>query len=132
MIENPTTITAQPGSPFIEVVREFDAPPARLFRAYTDPELVTRWLGPRDIEMRLIEYDARPGGAYRYVHRDVEGNEHVFRGVFHTVTPGERIVQILRARGHARCRQPRLGDVRGPRGTHPAVDPVRVPDRRGP
>ncbi|MBO4269357.1 SRPBCC domain-containing protein [Microbispora triticiradicis] len=99
MIENPTTITAQPGSPFIEVVREFDAPPARLFRAYTDPELVTRWLGPRDIEMRLIEYDARPGGAYRYVHRDVEGNEHAFRGVFHTVTPGERIVQTFEHEG---------------------------------
>ncbi|MEU8195353.1 SRPBCC domain-containing protein [Microbispora amethystogenes] len=99
MIENPTTITAQPGSPFIEVVRDFDAPPARLFRAYTDPELVTRWLGPRDVEMRLVEYDARPGGRYRYVHRDTEGSEHVFHGVFHTVTPGERIIQTFEYEG---------------------------------
>nr|WP_082534690.1 SRPBCC domain-containing protein [Nonomuraea pusilla] len=95
MSENPTTITAQPGSPFIEVVRDFDATPAQLFRAYTDPELVTRWLGPRGIEMRLIEHDARPGGTYRYAHRDREGDEHVFHGVFHTVTPGERIVQTF-------------------------------------
>lgn len=99
MIENPTTITAQPGSPFIEVVRDFDAPPARLFRAYTDPELVTRWLGPRDVEMRLVEYDARPGGTYRYVHRDTEGDEHVFHGVFHTVSPGERIIQTFEYEG---------------------------------
>ncbi|SEK70354.1 SRPBCC domain-containing protein [Nonomuraea pusilla] len=93
MSENPTTITAQPGSPFIEVVRDFDATPAQLFRAYTDPELVTRWLGPRGIEMRLIEHDARPGGTYRYAHRDREGDEHVFHGVFHTVTPDERITR---------------------------------------
>ncbi|HZE33855.1 MAG TPA: SRPBCC domain-containing protein [Actinoallomurus sp.] len=99
MIENPTSITAQPGSPFIEVIRELDAKPAQVFRAYTDPELVTRWLGPREIEMRLIEYDARPGGAYRYVHRDTEGNEHVFHGVFHTVTPGKRIIQTFEYEG---------------------------------
>ena len=37
---NPTTITAQPGTPYIDVVREFDAPPELVFRAHTDPELV--------------------------------------------------------------------------------------------
>src|SRR4051812_27614295 len=99
MIENPTTITAQPGSPFIEVIREFEAKPAQVFRAYTDPGLVTRWLGPREIEMRLIEYDARSGGAYRYVHRDAEDNEHLFHGVFHTVTPDERIIQTFEYEG---------------------------------
>ncbi|WP_433226765.1 SRPBCC domain-containing protein [Microtetraspora malaysiensis] len=99
MIENPTTITAQPGSPFIEVIRDFDATPAQLFRVYSDPELVTRWLGPREIEMRLIEYNVRSGGAYRYVHRTTEGNEHVFHGVFHTVTPDERIIQTFEYEG---------------------------------
>jgi len=99
MTENPTTITAQPGDPFIEVIRDFDATPARLFRAHTDPDLVTRWLGPREVEMRLIAYDARPGGAYRYVHRDAEGDEHGFHGVFHTVTPDERIIQTFEYEG---------------------------------
>ncbi|WP_370937057.1 SRPBCC domain-containing protein [Amycolatopsis sp. cg13] len=94
-----TTITAQPGSPFIEVVREFDATPAQLFRAYTDPDLITRWLGPRDIEMRILEFDAHSGGAYRYVHRDTDGSEHVFRGVFHTVERAERIVQTFEYEG---------------------------------
>jgi uncharacterized protein YndB with AHSA1/START domain/dihydrofolate reductase len=99
MIKNPTTITAQPGSPLLEIVREFDARPAQVFRAYTDPELVVRWLGPREIEMRLIEYDARPGGTYRYVHRDTNGNDHYFHGVFHTVTPGRRIIQTFEYEG---------------------------------
>jgi uncharacterized protein YndB with AHSA1/START domain len=83
---NPTHITAPDGTPFIEVVREFDAPRNLVFRATTDPDLVARWLGPRELAMRVIEYDAREGGRYRYVHIAPDGAEYGFRGVFHTVT----------------------------------------------
>jgi uncharacterized protein YndB with AHSA1/START domain/dihydrofolate reductase len=99
MSRNPTTLTADPGTPFIDVVREFEATPAQVFRASTDPELVTRWLGPRDIGMRVIEYDARTGGSYRYVHTDADGGEHRFRGVFHSVVPAERIIQTFEYEG---------------------------------
>lgn len=92
---NPTIITAQPGSPFIDVLREFAAAPARVFRAWIDPELLVRWLGPRDLTMELTEYDARSGGGYGYLHRDAAGHEHRFRGVFHTVTADERIIQTF-------------------------------------
>lgn len=92
---NPTTVTARPGTPFIDVVREFEATPAQVFRASTDPKLVPRWLGPREMDMRLIEYDARTGGSYHYVHRDAEGAEYGFRGVFHSVVPAERIIQTF-------------------------------------
>ena len=96
---NATTVDARPGLPFIDVVREFEATPARVFRAATDPDLVARWLGPRELEMRIIEYDARTGGAYRYVHRDASGNEYGFRGVFHTATPDELIIQTFEYAG---------------------------------
>lgn len=86
MSSNPTHITAPDGTPFIEVVREFDAPPGLVFRASTDPDMVARWLGPRELTMRVIEYDTRPGGRYRYVHIAPDGAEYAFRGVFHTVT----------------------------------------------
>ena len=86
MSPNPTHITAPEGTPFIEVVREFDAPRDLVFRASTDPDLVARWLGPRALRMRVIEFDARVGGRYRYVHTDADGEEYPFRGVFHTVT----------------------------------------------
>lgn len=86
MSSNPTHITAPDGTPFIEVVREFDAPAALVFRASTDPGLVAQWLGPRDMAMQVIEFDARPGGSYRYVHVAPDGAEAAFRGVFHTVT----------------------------------------------
>ena len=71
---NPTTITAQPGTPFIDVAREFDAPPELVFRAHTDPELVARWLGPRGMQMEVLDHDARTGGGYRYVHRGRQAN----------------------------------------------------------
>ena len=86
MSSNPTRVTAPDGTPFIEVVREFDAPVGLVFRASTDPGLVARWLGPRELTMRVIEFDARQGGRYRYVHTAPDGAEYAFRGVFHTVT----------------------------------------------
>jgi uncharacterized protein YndB with AHSA1/START domain len=95
---NPTTITAQPGTPFLDIEREFDATPAQLFRAYTDPELITQWLGPRRLTMELLEFEPRPGGRYRYVHRGA-GVEAYFNGVYHTVTQDERIIQTFEYEG---------------------------------
>ena len=89
-----TTITAHPGTPFIEVAREFDAPRERVFAAWTDPQLVSQWLGPRGLTMKLLAYDARPGGSYHYIHADERG-EYGFRGVFHNVIPQELIIQTF-------------------------------------
>ncbi len=86
MSTNPTHITAPDGTPFIEVAREFDAPVGLVFRASTDPDLVAQWLGPRELTMRVVEFDAREGGRYRYVHTAADGAEYSFRGVFHTVS----------------------------------------------
>jgi uncharacterized protein YndB with AHSA1/START domain len=98
MNDNPTTITARPGTPFIDIEREFDATPAQVFRAATDPELVVQWLGPRDIEMEIVEYDVRTGGNYRYIHH--RGDErYAFRGVFHSVTADECVVQTFEFEG---------------------------------
>jgi uncharacterized protein YndB with AHSA1/START domain len=99
-MHNPTTITARPGTPFLEVVREFDAAPALVFRASTEPDLVVQWLGPRNRQMRIEEWDARTGGTYRYVHyTDADEFEAWFRGVFHTVRPDELVVQTFEFEG---------------------------------
>jgi uncharacterized protein YndB with AHSA1/START domain len=89
-----TTITAQPGTPFIDIEREFNAPPALVHRAWTEAELVKQWLGPRDGKMGVFDYDARTGGGYRYVHLGEDGQEYAFRGVFHTVSP-DQIIQTF-------------------------------------
>jgi uncharacterized protein YndB with AHSA1/START domain len=93
-----TTIEADPEVPLIRITREFDAPAAKVFRAHTDPELVVRWLGPRDIEMRIDHYDCRTGGSYRYVHGRGD-EEYGFHGSFHEVRPSELIVQTFTFEG---------------------------------
>ncbi|MCU1505332.1 MAG: hypothetical protein QOG18_1589 [Microbacteriaceae bacterium] len=97
-MSNPTIVTAQPGVPFVEMVREFDAPVASVIRAYTDPALLIQWLGPYRLEMEIKEYDVRPGGSWHYVHTDQEGNAYEFRGVFHSVTD-DTIVQTFEFAG---------------------------------
>ena len=93
---NETQIVADPALPTIVITREFEAPPERVFRAYTEPELVAQWLGPRRYTIELVEYDARTGGSYRFVHRaEDDDTEYAFRGVFHEVRPTERIVQTF-------------------------------------
>jgi uncharacterized protein YndB with AHSA1/START domain len=78
-----TQITAEPGTPFLQITREFDAPKELLFRAYTEPDLLVQWLGPRSVTMKVDRYDVRDGGSWRYTHADDEGNEYGFHGVFH-------------------------------------------------
>ena len=92
---NETQIVADPTLPTITLTREFDAPPERVFRAYTDPDLVVQWLGPRRLTMAIDTYDARTGGSYRYRHIDTDGTEYGFFGAFHEVRPNERIVQTF-------------------------------------
>ena len=89
-----TQITADPDVPSVRIVREFAAPPEKVFRAHSDPELVAQWLGPRRVAMRVEHYDCRTGGSYRYVHT-ADGQEHGFHGSFHEVRPGELIVQTF-------------------------------------
>jgi uncharacterized protein YndB with AHSA1/START domain len=93
-----TQIAADPDVPLIRITREFDAPPARVFRAHTDPDLVVQWLGPRGLRMRIDHYDCRTGGSYRYVHGD-ENGEYAFHGSFHEVRPDELIVQTFTFEG---------------------------------
>ncbi len=93
-----TEITVDSELPLVRITREFDAPPEKVFRAHTDPDLVARWLGPRSHEMRIDHYDCRTGGSYRYLHVS-DGNEFGFHGSFHEVRPSELIVQTFTYEG---------------------------------
>jgi uncharacterized protein YndB with AHSA1/START domain len=93
-----TTISVDPDVPLVRIVREFDAPPSKVFRAHVDPDLVVQWLGPRSLEMTIDHYDCRTGGSYRYLHSR-EGEEYGFHGSFHEVRPDELIVQTFTFEG---------------------------------
>ncbi|HET6165733.1 MAG TPA: SRPBCC domain-containing protein, partial [Marmoricola sp.] len=93
-----TTINVPEGLPIIEITREFDAPPEKVYRAHVDGDLAMRWMGPRDIESRVDHWDARTGGSWRYVSSRGE-DEFAFFGSFHELRPGERIVQTFTYEG---------------------------------
>ena len=94
-----TEITAEPGIPLIVMTRDFDAPRDLVFRAYTEPQLLVQWLGPRDLTTTVDRYDVRDGGRWRYVQKDPEGNEHGFHGVFHGDPSPEGIVRTFEYEG---------------------------------
>ncbi len=96
--KNALTVTAPEGLPFVDFVREFDAPVEAVYRAHEDPELLKQWLGPRDYEMRVEHYEFRTGGSYRYVNVDGD-NEYAFRGVFHVIRPNEFAIQTFEYEG---------------------------------
>lgn len=109
MTNTTTTITAEPGSPVIELERVFAATPEQLLRAHVEPELIKRWLGPARLEMDIEEMDVRHGGRYRFVHREPgTGQEFGFRGVFHgeaTVDGMTRTFEYEGAPGHVSLEQ---------------------------
>jgi uncharacterized protein YndB with AHSA1/START domain len=89
-----TEIAVDPDVPLLRITREFDAPPEKVFRAHTDPDLLVQWLGPKATTMRIDRFDCRTGGSYRYIHTH-EGVDYGFHGCFHEVRPSELIVQTF-------------------------------------
>ncbi len=96
--KNKTTIKAEPGKQELFITREFDAPCELVFRAHTEPDLYIQWLGPRGFEMVLETFEPHSGGRWRYVHKDQDGNEFGFHGVFHEISP-ERMIQTFEFEG---------------------------------
>ena len=90
-----TKIEADPNLPTIRIIRDFDAPPDRVFRAWVEPELVKQWLGPKSTEMRIDKWNAHTGGNYRYAALQDGEEVAAFYGSFHEVRPNERLVQTF-------------------------------------
>jgi uncharacterized protein YndB with AHSA1/START domain len=111
-----TRISAEPGTPVITMEREVTAPRGLIFRAYTEPELLAQWLGPRRLTMRVDAFDLRHGGAWQYTSIDTDGSEYGFRGVFHgTPTPDLTVqtFEFLGAPGHVSLEMLVLDDIGG-------------------
>jgi uncharacterized protein YndB with AHSA1/START domain len=89
-----TEIFVDPDVPLVRIIREFDAPVDKVFRAHIDPDLFKQWIGPEYLTGRIEQWDCRTGGSYRYV-MEADGDEHEFYGSFHEVRPGELIVQTF-------------------------------------
>lgn len=76
----------------LRLSRVIDAPRDLVFRAWIEPEQIARWWGPAGYTTVEYDMDVRPGGAYWFVMRSPEGNDHRKRGVYREIVPPERIV----------------------------------------
>ena len=84
-----TTIYSEGGDLAYE--RTFEAPRELVWKAHTDPELVAKWWGPNRHQTRVEEMDLRPGGKWRYVSVDADGNQFAFFGEYLEIVPPEKI-----------------------------------------
>jgi uncharacterized protein YndB with AHSA1/START domain len=92
-------LKSEPGVQEVFITRVFDAPRERVFKAHTDPKLIAQWWGPARYTTVVDKLDARPGGTWRFLNRDADGNEYAFHGVFVEVIEPERITWTFEFEG---------------------------------
>ena len=73
------------------ISRVFDAPRSLVYKAWTEPERIAEWLGPRGFKGDVIKMDARVGGSYHFHMRSSDGTDHWLRGVHHEIVENERL-----------------------------------------
>ena len=87
-----TAVVTLPEETQILITREFDAPKHLVYRAYTEPELISQWWSGERGKVTSVEVDLRVGGAWRYVMMANEGFEVAFHGEYQEIVPNEKLV----------------------------------------
>ncbi len=73
--------------------RVFKAPPARVFKAFTDPDAMVKWLPPHGFTAKVHHLDAKVGGTYKMSFTNFStGNGHSFGGSYLEIVPNEKLV----------------------------------------
>jgi uncharacterized protein YndB with AHSA1/START domain len=76
----------------IVVTHIFDAPPELVWKAWTDPEQVMRWWGPKEFTSPACKIDLREGGSYLFCLRSPDGEDFWSTGIFTQIVPMQRLV----------------------------------------
>lgn len=76
----------------VVITRIFDAPRELVWQAWTEPEHLMRWWGPKDFTSPTCKIDLRVGGKYLYCMRSPEGQEFWSTGTYREIVPPERLV----------------------------------------
>jgi uncharacterized protein YndB with AHSA1/START domain len=87
-----TEAAARAAEPELTISRVLDAPRSLVFKVWTEPSHMVRWLGPHGFTAPSCEMDLRPGGVWRACIRSAEGRDHWMRGVYREIAPPERLV----------------------------------------
>lgn len=88
-------MSAQPAvttKPSLTIKRRLNAPPAKVYAAWTEPEKIARWFGPHEIGNTRAEMDVRVGGRFRFVMNATAGERHEISGSYREVVPNQKLV----------------------------------------
>jgi uncharacterized protein YndB with AHSA1/START domain len=78
--------------PSLTLKRRLNAPPEKVYAAWTDPEKLSRWFGPDAGRVTRAEFDVRPGGRFTFGFRTDDGEEHQVGGSYREVAPNQKLV----------------------------------------
>jgi uncharacterized protein YndB with AHSA1/START domain len=91
-METSSSIAAEASKRELVITRVFDAPRSLVFKAWTEPEHMVKWLGPQGFTGKILQSAKRPGDAYRYYMRDPQGGDHWQQGIVREMVEPERLV----------------------------------------
>lgn len=96
------------------ISRTFDAPRDLVWKAWTEPERLAQWWGPKGCTIRVAKLDVRPGGMFHYAMQFKPGHDIWARFVYHEIERPERLVFVISfsdaTGGITRAPFPQLGD----------------------
>ena len=76
------------------ITRVFDAPRDLVWKAFTEPQRMKEWWGPKGVTIIESKMDLRPGGSYHYAMRTPDGNTIWGKFVYREITPPSRMVFV--------------------------------------
>jgi len=76
----------------VTLTREFNAPPQRVFQAWTDPQILVKWFGPKGVSTESAQIDLQVGGAYQFDLRLPDGQIAHHRGEYREIDPPRKLV----------------------------------------
>jgi uncharacterized protein YndB with AHSA1/START domain len=94
-----TRFIVKPKEKKIIIERILNAPRELVFKAYTEPKHISNWWGPRELKTAIDKMEVKPGGVWRFIQRDFEGNEFAFNGVYKEIIVPEKIVSTFEFKG---------------------------------
>ena len=90
-----TEILAPAGRQEIVVTRKYNAPRELVYKIVTDPKLIPHWWGPRNLTTHVERMEVKPGGQWRFVQHDPQGNIFAFHGVYHEAKAPELLIYTM-------------------------------------
>lgn len=88
-------MSAQPDvitKPSLTIKRRLNAPPAKVYAAWTEPEKIARWFGPHEIGSVQAAMDVRVGGRFNFIMNAADGQTHNVSGTYREVVPNQKLV----------------------------------------